>query len=331
MPSGDDNKLQQSATEQAEDIIARIARARASREAALKQRAQRTVIRTVVTHVSPSRMELAAAPVAAQLETAGYLVAIGDSWFAYPNHNVLTNLDDHYGYNIESSAHNGDPIEAMVSHVGQFDKFTRNLDKVKNLGLAPKAVLVSGGGDDVAGNEFGMLINSIDLPDSGWNNAIVAGVLEGRIANAYRRMFLVINHLCQERFGRLIPILVHGYDYAVPDGRGFWGGWGPFPGPWLRPGFREKLFDQLPQTTTMMQDLIDHFNAMLQQVSQEAVFSNVHYIDLRGTLSNDLNNDQYQDWWANELHPTGADILDPKQNGFAAVAKKFEDVLQQLP
>jgi hypothetical protein len=36
MPSGDDNKLQQSATEQAEGIIARIARARATREAATR-------------------------------------------------------------------------------------------------------------------------------------------------------------------------------------------------------------------------------------------------------------------------------------------------------
>ena len=69
-------------------------------------------------------------------------------------------------------------------------------------------------------------------------------------------------------------------------------------------GFDEKLFLDLATTTKMMADLIDRFNGMLQRLVQEPEFGNVHYIDLRGTLTNSAN---YKDWWANELHPSEHD------------------------
>jgi hypothetical protein len=75
----------------------------------------------------------------------------------------------------------------------------------------------------------------------------------------------------------------------------------------------------------MMKTLIDRFNAMLQTVAKD--FANVHYVDLRGTLSNGAN---YKAFWANELHPTGDTFFGDK-DGFLAVAKKFEAVLSQLP
>ena len=53
------------------------------------------------------------------LETAGFLAAAGDSWFDYPFHDVLKMLDDDFGYNVESSAHKGDPIEKMAYQGGR--------------------------------------------------------------------------------------------------------------------------------------------------------------------------------------------------------------------
>src|SRR6185437_8854182 len=175
------------------------------------------------------------------------------------------------------------------------------------------------------GVEFGMLINNVDLSDAGWNEQVLAGVIDERIATAYRKMFLAVNQLCQNEFGAPLPIVVHGYDYPVPDGRGFLGGWGPLPGPWLKPGFDEKLFLNPQQNTGMMKTLIDRFNAMLQTVAKS--FSNVHYVDLRGTLPNGAG---YKAYWANELHPTG-DTLFGNKDGFLAVATKFEAVLSKLP
>jgi len=173
-------------------------------------------------------------------------------------------------------------------------------------------VLLSGGGDDIAGDEFGMLINNATSPIEGWNAEIVDGLINQRIATAYRVMLTAMNALCTA------PILIHGYDYPVPDGRGFLGGWLFLPGPWLKPGFQQKLFEDLPANVTMMRTIIDMFNAMVSRLPQE--FANVHYVDLRGTLSSDLAN--YTDWWANELHPTGT--------GFTAVAAKFAAVLSTL-
>jgi hypothetical protein len=105
----------------------------------------------------------------------------------------------------------------------------------------------------------------------------------------------------------------------VPDGRGFLGGWGPLPGPWLEPGFREKGFEDLAVTTRIVGDLIDRFNRMLRDVAGTAGFEHVHYLDLRGTLPTGAG---YTRWWENELHPT--------RRGFAAVADRFAALIERL-
>ena len=50
-----------------------------------------------------------------------------------------------------------------------------------------------------------------------------------------------LTSIAQNYLSQPIPIVTHGYDYALPDGRGFWGGWGPLPGPWLQPGFQGNI------------------------------------------------------------------------------------------
>jgi hypothetical protein len=308
-----------------DEILTRRREGRAKRAAALS-----TNTRTINFKIEFSGSPIAAiTSVSMTAQTAGYLLAVGDSWFDYPIHDILTRLEDNYGYNIESSAHKGDPIETMVSRVGQLDKFSRCLDKIIALGAKPKAILISGGGDDIAGDQFGMLINNIDLrPFSGWNNDIIEGVIHNRIALAYRMMVLKINFLCKKELGRAFPIVIHGYDYPVPDGRGFlvW----PFPGPWLKPGFDEKLYVDLELKTQMMVTVIDQFNDMLQELAKEPNFENVNYIDLRKTLSNNLSRDEYKDWWANEIHPNAGGIYGG-QDGWGAIASKFQAVLAKLP
>jgi hypothetical protein len=153
--------------------------------------------------------EGAAAPLeaVATLKTAGFLVAAGDSWFDYPFHDVLKDLDDNYGYNVESTAHRGDPIEKMAYHLGQLDDFPRKLDKIKDLGAVPHAALLSGGGDDIAGAEFGMLLNNAFSPISGWDNEVVDGVLNDRIHTAFITMISGMDSLINSRFDKSLPIL----------------------------------------------------------------------------------------------------------------------------
>src|SRR5581483_599292 len=78
--------------------------------------------------LQPRVMGVAVAPMIAHATTAGFLVAAGDSWFDYPFHDVLKDLHDDYGYNIESTSHKGDPIEAMAYSGGQVDGLSRMFD-----------------------------------------------------------------------------------------------------------------------------------------------------------------------------------------------------------
>jgi len=256
---------------------------------------------------------------AAHAASTGFLVAAGDSWFDYPFHDVLKDLHDDYGYNVESTSHKGDPMESMAYLGGQIDGLSRMFDKVRAQGATPIAVLLSGGGDDIAGREFGMLLNNKDSAIGGWNADVLKGVIEDRIAAAYVAMLNAIDSLSNQYAGRTLPILIHGYDYPVPDGRGFLGGWGPLPGPWLQPGFREKNFADLDETKALMRLAIDQFNAMLTELVTAPALAHVKYVDLRGTLKTD---DTYKDWWANELHPT--------EQGFKAVTDRFAQALQNL-
>lgn len=253
--------------------------------------------------------------------STGSLVAEGDSWFDYPLYDVLKNLDDDYGYDVHSVAHRGDAVEIMAYGGGQLDDFARCLEQVLRSGTAPKAILLSGGGNDVAGDPFAMLINHKLSPSPGLNAEILEGVLQQRIRFAYATILSAVTQLCVHYLGRPVPVLVHGYGYPVPDGRGFLGGWGPLPGPWLEPGFREKGYDDLAERIAIAVQLIDAFNEMIVQLTAQPEFAHVHYIDLRPELSN--NPADYKKWWGNELHPTS--------RGFDAVTKRFADTLSNLP
>jgi hypothetical protein len=128
-----------------------------------------------------------------------------------------------------------------------------------------------------------------------------------------------VTEVCREWIQRRVPILIHGYDYPVPDGRGFLGGWALLPGPWLEPGFREKGFVSMQVRKKLARDLVDRFNAMLQGVADMPEFSHVIHVDLRKTLSTGA---KYKQYWENEMHPT--------VKGFHLVTDRFVRVLNGL-
>jgi lysophospholipase L1-like esterase len=242
----------------------------------------------------------------------GLLVAEGDSWFDYPLHDVLTMLEDEHGFDVESVAHKGDTVEDMAYSGGQFDDFARLLEKVLRQGRVPDAILLSGGGNDIAGDEFAMLLNHAASGLPPINDDVVRGVIDVRTKNAYAFLISGLGEIAMRLLKRQIPVIVHGYDYPVPDGRGFLGGFGFLPGPWLQPGFQRKGFSNLDANTAVVGTLIDTFNAMLRQLARSDGFGHVRYVDLRGTLSHAAG---YKRDWANELHPT--------RSGFSSVADRI--------
>jgi lysophospholipase L1-like esterase len=255
-------------------------------------------------------------------ESAGFLVALGDSWFDYPFHDVLERLEHKFGYDVEDAAHFGALIEEMAYAGGQIDKFAQCLDNVSaQSGGPPRAILLSGGGNDIVGGDLGVLLNSAQSPIAGWNDEIVSGLIDERVLTSYHCVIQAINDICVDYFQRVLPIVVHGYDYAVPDGRGL-----VFQLiSWLRPGFHEKgFFDDLTTNRVLMRDLIDRLNTALSTLAPGAQ-GNVHYLNLRNTLCSIPGSStcDYTDSWDNELHPT--------KDGFEAVAKSFADLIATLP
>jgi lysophospholipase L1-like esterase len=265
--------------------------------------------------LAKSKLTKAAAPKAPSL---GTLVAEGDSWFDYPFYDILSNLDQ-FGYDIEAVAHMGDTVEDMAYGDGQLDAFTQVLDKVLRTGTRPKAILLSGGGNDIAGDEFAILLNHADSSIAGINKSIVGGLIEERLRDAYVRILTAVTEVCKGAVGNVVPIIMHGYDYSVPDGRGYAGGWGPLPGPWLEPSFRRKGYQDLALRKDIVKELINRFNAMLKSLAGKAPFEHVRYLNLRETLS---TGDDYKAFWGNELHPTS--------DGFVMVARKFEAEIKKI-
>lgn len=302
--------------EQVKWILAQRAGLAEAREAVVAKAVRKERIRKGV----PSRAAGRALPKPGPAATSrGVLVAEGDSWFDYPFHDVLKELDDRHGWDVERVSHSGDTVESMAYSGGQLDDFIRAIQRVVRRGQRPRAILLSGGGNDVAGEWFGMLLNHRNSPAAGLNASVIDGVLEGRVRMAYGTILSRVTATCDELLGQRLPILTHGYDYPVPDGRGLLGGWGPLPGPWLEPGFRQKGFDNLSERIAIARQLIDRFYGMLQEVATTPSFAHVRVIDLRGVLSTQIANDRYKDWWGNELHPTPA--------GFSKVANLFQSQL----
>ncbi len=252
-------------------------------------------------------------------KTAGVLIAEGDSWFDYPMQDVLRLLEDDYLFDVESVAHKGDCVEDMAHSIGQFEEFARRLEKLLREGKVPRAVLLSGGGNDIAGDEFALLLNYATSSLPPLNEDIVRGVIDVRLKEAYVTILSGLTTISKSFLNKPIPIIAHGYDYPVPDGRGFGGGWWKLPGPWLKPGFERKGHADVTKNKKLIADLIDRFNTMLAGVSGLPQFGHVHYLNLRGTLKNDGT---YKKYWANELHPNAT--------GFDLVTKRFVDQIEKL-
>jgi lysophospholipase L1-like esterase len=257
------------------------------------------------------------------LESPGIVVAEGDSWFDYPFFDILEELEDGFHYEVESVAHKGDTAEEMAYDPNQLSGLARKLDKLSQQGRRPRAILLSGGGNDIAGDEFAFLLNHklSGLPPV--SAGIASGLIDERLRAALVSLASAVTELARTAFGATIPLLIHGYDYPVPDGRGYMGGFWILPGPWLEPGFRQKGYQDLQERVDVMVTLIDRFNALLEGVAGGPGLKNLGYVNLRGILSNELQGKKYKTWWGDELHPT--------ERGFTEIARRFDQAIRQLP
>jgi hypothetical protein len=240
----------------------------------------------------------------------GLLVAEGDSWFDHPGFDLLSALED-LGFEVDSNAHSVDTLEDMSFNPRQLDDLHRLLNRVKLGGRTPRAVLLCGGGNDLAGEEFGVLLNHAASGLPALNTAVVDGVIDGRLKVALAHWIGAVDAVTRGVFGLPLKIVIHGYDYPVPDGRGATFATLRPQGPCLRAGFWLKGHTNLQRNRGVTREVINRLNQMQMSLVEELELPNLVYVDLRNTLSSVL----YENDWDSELQPTEA--------GFRALARKI--------
>jgi hypothetical protein len=100
-------------------------------------------------------------------------------------------------------------------------------------------------------------------------------------------------------------LLFHGYDFAIPNGKGVCG-----KGPWLEPGLKErKIPPKLRREVVRL--FLKEFEKLLRELAKE---ENVVLVETQGTLSDAE--------WANELHP--------KNSGFKKIARLFVTAIDKV-
>lgn len=238
------------------------------------------------------------------------LIAQGDSWFDYPlpilaPSDVIAHLlSMPLSPTILSLAHYGEAAEDMLG-LRKLRMLKEQLEDVEHNG-AFDAILFSGGGNDLVGDQFRLWINDSTTVAGDAAKALredrTADIL-GVVQAAYEDLAAMRDKIAAEQH-RSIPIFVHAYDYAIPSGIGVCG-----VGPWIKPGLDDHGWD--PEVgQRIVRSLLVEFNERL--TSFAANTADFVVVPTQGTLS--------ASQWANELHPT--------PDGFAAITAKFVTALR---
>ncbi|MGV3756395.1 MAG: caspase family protein [Verrucomicrobiota bacterium] len=253
------------------------------------------------------------------------IVAEGDSWFDFKiRPDVIDWLERDYDYDIENLGKGGACIYEMAygpEERGMFDFFGKDATELENLVKAirehkPHVFLFSAGGNDFVGPEFIMTIHHALARKSGVNRGVIDALFKDDVEPGFRMVIETATAAARQAGLGDIPVILHGYDYAFPDGRSAVNLVVKKIGPWMGPSFSMKGYPyenegDLAVRRRMVSAMIDAVYIMLERL--KADYSNIHIVDVRGTLRSRSD-------WHDELHPTG--------EGFRRVAALFHQVIE---
>jgi hypothetical protein len=219
------------------------------------------------------------------------VLAEGDSWFLYPI--KLVDVVEHLSTDLavwdealpgDTTRRMRDQIDSVAAQVG----FRQ-----------PDIFLFSGGGDDLVANEkLAELLEPGPHPDP-------AGYVGTKARAEIRAVIARVEQIraAVRAVDPKLPMIVHGYDYAIPQPDGVWLG---------RPMSKIGVPANVNIRKGIVRALIDEFHSQLRSFAKN--HQQVTYVDLRGTIP--------AGGWFDELHPD--------TSGFAAVAKKIRKAILKI-
>lgn len=222
------------------------------------------------------------------------LVAEGDSWFDFlPGTDLIDCLRNHHGYSIRNFGKAGDTLENMIYGSKFNSSFKRTPPTIKRVlsfieAQQPHAFLFSGGGNDIAGDEFASYLNHRDsglpLLRMDYINEMIHTIFHTYLRNLIAKVAAVSPET---------RIVMHGYGHTRPTGKGVSWLFFDFAGPWLKPALASKGVTDEAESNNAVKVLIDSYNEMLTTLDAE--YETFCHVDLRPILNEETD-------WRDELH-----------------------------
>lgn len=250
-------------------------------------------------------LEVSAAAAAQPMQ----IFAEGDSWFDYPvpffGGGVIPRLENLLGIPILNLAKAGDEARNMLG-VDERKILMTQLQNGSPAGGAWDVLLFSGGGNDIVGNPMALWISDFNaaVPPATLINTPRFAAALALVEAAYEDLIAL-----RDSLSPTTQLIFHGYDFAIPDGRGVCGY-----GPWMKPTFDLRGFPSVPMSFLVVKAMLGQFAAMLQLLASR--HSNVTVLTTQGTLAPVTAS------WHNELHPS--------RDGFNKITAVFHAKLQAL-
>lgn len=226
---------------------------------------------------------------------------LGDSWFRLP----LAPVDLHRRLRSLFKgnaifANNAVPGRTTAEIKGQFPALSKHLGAFEI-----DVLLVSMGGNDIAGHELAEYLKRPDEPQNrGPCTAPVPAIVERhvRLATFHSAMNTLEEDFqrvidIRDKFRRPCKVVLHSYAYPMPNGRRATRLGGIFKaGPWLKPHLAAAGLTALDDKKTLMRWLVDEFHTRLERLAERN--PRVVVVDSRRAVNDNE--------WSDEIHPTDA-------------------------
>ncbi|MCG8413612.1 MAG: hypothetical protein MI746_05270 [Pseudomonadales bacterium] len=214
------------------------------------------------------------------------IISEGDSWFLHP---LIRDTIDHIAkeLSVRSLGAAGDEIWEMVEQ----DQIQGALIEIPEA----RALLVSGGGNDILGDTFPNFINEYQ---TGMGvDELISDQFPGALNTIISHYETIIEWVNEIRPG--MRILVHSYDYVLPVAGG----------KFLGKHLKNKGITDTQLQKDLLQEFINRFHARLEDLAQHE--TQIAVVSHLGSVA--------ADQWADEIHPD--------KHGYATVAGNFRAVL----